>query len=99
MLELLLSIKFCTFLLFVCCTSILEELIRFVRSLFCFPFLNLREELVKECLNRGTELVQAIADSLFNLPSTEDVDGPLVKLPAPVTRLPREKHVSSFMLC
>ncbi|GMN60867.1 hypothetical protein TIFTF001_029956 [Ficus carica] len=50
-----------------------------------------REELVKECLKKGTELVQAIADNLFNLPSTEDVDGPLVKLPPPTTRLPREK--------
>ncbi|KAG6706704.1 hypothetical protein I3843_07G227200 [Carya illinoinensis] len=50
-----------------------------------------REELVKECLQKGTELVQAIANTLFNLPSTEDVDGPLVKLPPPTTRLPREK--------
>ncbi|PON88975.1 Ribosomal biogenesis regulatory protein [Trema orientale] len=59
-----------------------------------FPSLpSSREELVKECLKRGTELVQAIADTLFNLPSTEDVDGPLVKLPPPVTRLPREKHL------
>ncbi|EXC33018.1 Ribosome biogenesis regulatory-like protein [Morus notabilis] len=50
-----------------------------------------REELVNECLKKGTELVQAISDTLFNLPSTEDVDGPLVKLPPPATRLPREK--------
>lgn len=43
-------------------------------------------------------LVQAIADALFNLPSTEDRDGPLVKLPPPTTRLPREKPVwSSFL--
>ena len=56
-----------------------------------------REELVEECLQKGTELVQVIADSLFSLPSTEDVDGPLVELPPPVTRLPREKHVSSFI--
>jgi regulator of ribosome biosynthesis len=48
---------------------------------------------VKECLNHGTKLVQAIADKLFNLPSTEDVDGPIVKLPPPTTRLPREKHL------
>jgi hypothetical protein len=53
----------------------------------------IRQELVKECLQKGTELVQAIADSLFTLPSTEDVDGPLVKLPPPTTKLPREKHV------
>ncbi|KAJ7956672.1 Ribosome biogenesis regulatory protein [Quillaja saponaria] len=52
-----------------------------------------RDELVAECLQKGTELVQAIADRLFNLPSTEDVDGPLVKLPSPTTRLPREKHL------
>lgn len=48
---------------------------------------------MKECLKQGTELVQAIANNLFNLPSTEDVDGPIVKLPTPTTRLPREKHV------
>lgn len=54
----------------------------------------LREELVKECLQEGTKLVQAIADRLFNLPSTEDVDGPIVKLPPPTTKLPRSKHVS-----
>ncbi|KAF7844613.1 ribosome biogenesis regulatory protein-like protein [Senna tora] len=52
-----------------------------------------REDLVNECLQKGTELVQAITDSLFNLPSTENVDGPLVKLPPPVTKLPREKHL------
>ncbi|XP_021835505.2 ribosome biogenesis regulatory protein homolog [Spinacia oleracea] len=52
-----------------------------------------REELVKECLEKGTELAQAIADSLFNLPATEDVDGPIVKLPPPTTRLPRQKHL------
>ena len=53
-----------------------------------------REELAKECLQEGIKLVQAVADRLFNLPSTEDVDGPLVKLPPPTTKLPREKHVS-----
>ncbi|KAJ4957404.1 hypothetical protein NE237_024515 [Protea cynaroides] len=52
-----------------------------------------REQLVKECLQKGTELVQAIADVLFNLPSTEDRDGPIVQLPPPTTRLPREKHL------
>ncbi|KAK1403546.1 Ribosome biogenesis regulatory protein [Heracleum sosnowskyi] len=50
-----------------------------------------REELVKESLQQGTKLVQAIADSLFSLTSTEDRDGPIVKLPPPTTRLPREK--------
>jgi hypothetical protein len=57
----------------------------------------IRQELVKECLQKGTELVQAIADSLFTLPSTEDVDGPLVKLPPPTTKLPREKHVLTLL--
>ncbi|CAN1274722.1 Ribosome biogenesis regulatory protein homolog [Linum perenne] len=52
-----------------------------------------REELVKECLKKGAELVQAIADGVFNLPSTEEVQGPLVKLPPPTTKLPREKHL------
>ncbi|ESQ52452.1 hypothetical protein EUTSA_v10016958mg [Eutrema salsugineum] len=52
-----------------------------------------REELVKECITEGTKLVQAIADSLFNFPSTETSDGPLVQLPPPTTKLPREKHL------
>ncbi|CAM8939441.1 unnamed protein product [Rhodiola kirilowii] len=52
-----------------------------------------REELVKECLENGTRLVQEIADALFNLPSREDIDGPIVTLPKPTTRLPREKHL------
>ncbi|KMZ63973.1 Ribosome biogenesis regulatory protein-like protein [Zostera marina] len=51
-----------------------------------------REELTQECLNKGTELVQAIANELFSLPSHEDRDGPLIKLPDPSTALPREKH-------
>lgn len=48
---------------------------------------------MKECLQQGTKLVQAIADALFNLPSTESPDGPLVQLPQPTTRLPRAKPV------
>ncbi|XP_057465152.1 ribosome biogenesis regulatory protein homolog [Actinidia eriantha] len=57
-----------------------------------FPSLpSSREELVKECLQKGTKLVQAVADALFNLPSSEDRDGPIVTLPPPTTRLPREK--------
>lgn len=52
-----------------------------------------RDELVKECLEKGTELAQALADSLFNLPATEDVDGPIIKLPPPTTRLPRQQHL------
>ncbi|GAA0141152.1 ribosomal protein [Lithospermum erythrorhizon] len=49
------------------------------------------EELVNESLQLATKLVQAVADSLFNLPSIEDPDGPLVKLPPATTKLPREK--------
>lgn len=49
---------------------------------------------MKECLEKGTELAQALADSLFNLPATEDVDGPIIKLPPPTTRLPRQQHVN-----
>ncbi|XP_021741711.1 ribosome biogenesis regulatory protein homolog [Chenopodium quinoa] len=52
-----------------------------------------REELVKQCLEKGTELAQAIADALFTLPANEDVDGPIVTLPPPTTRLPRQKHL------
>ncbi|KAL5123808.1 Ribosome biogenesis regulatory [Glycine soja] len=40
----------------------------------------------------GTHLVQAIADALFILPSTEDLDGTLVTLPPSLTKLLREKH-------
>ncbi|XP_030553401.1 ribosome biogenesis regulatory protein homolog isoform X2 [Rhodamnia argentea] len=59
-----------------------------------FPSLpSSREELIQKCLEKGTELVQVVADALFNLPSTEDVDGPIVKLPPPTTKLPREKHL------
>ncbi|KAL6992868.1 hypothetical protein U1Q18_010988 [Sarracenia purpurea var. burkii] len=50
-----------------------------------------RDELVKECLQKGTELVQVVADTLFNLTSIEGSDGPIVALPPPTTRLPREK--------
>ncbi|XP_052187487.1 ribosome biogenesis regulatory protein homolog [Diospyros lotus] len=50
-----------------------------------------REELVTECLQKGAKLVQALADALFNLPSTEDPDGPTVTLPPPTTKLPRAK--------
>ncbi|CAK9329591.1 unnamed protein product [Citrullus colocynthis] len=52
-----------------------------------------REELVNECIQKGTELVQAIANKLFFLPPTEAKDGLLVELPPPKTRLPREKHL------
>ncbi|XP_020089351.1 ribosome biogenesis regulatory protein homolog [Ananas comosus] len=52
-----------------------------------------REELIMVCLQKGTELVQEIANALFSLPSTEDPDGPIIKLPPPTTKLPREKHL------
>ncbi|CAH2058859.1 unnamed protein product [Thlaspi arvense] len=52
-----------------------------------------RDELVQECITEGTKLVQAIADALFNFPSTETIDGPFVQLPPPTTKLPREKHL------
>ncbi|CAH8392629.1 unnamed protein product [Eruca vesicaria subsp. sativa] len=56
-----------------------------------------REELVKECVTEGTKLVQAIADVLFNLSSTDSNDGPLVQLPRPSTKLPREKHHANLL--
>ena len=45
------------------------------------------------CLQKATELAQAVANSLFALPPSEDRDGPIVHLPPPTIRLPREKHV------
>ncbi|KAG4402256.1 hypothetical protein GLYMA_02G155902v4 [Glycine max] len=38
----------------------------------------------------------AIADALFILPSTEDLDGTLVTLPPSLTKLLREKHSSNI---
>lgn len=60
---------------------------------------NLRQELVAKCLKQGTKLVQAIADDLFVLPSTDDLDGPIIKLPPPTTRLPRSKPASFYLVC
>lgn len=54
-----------------------------------------REEVVRVAIEQGTKLVQAVADALFSLPSRQDPDGPIVQLPAPTTKLPREKPVSS----
>ncbi|CAN6456389.1 unnamed protein product [Victoria cruziana] len=51
------------------------------------------QEAAEECLRKGTELIQAVTDVLFALPSTEDLDGPLVQLPPATTKLPREKHI------
>ncbi|KAI3934737.1 hypothetical protein MKW98_012740, partial [Papaver atlanticum] len=42
-------------------------------------------------LAKATELVQAIVNAVFNIPTREDLDGPIVTLPAPTARLPREK--------
>nr|GEV64036.1 ribosome biogenesis regulatory protein homolog [Tanacetum cinerariifolium] len=52
---------------------------------------NNRDDLVKECIAHGTKLIQAVADALFSLPSSEDASGPVVSLPPPTTKLPREK--------
>ncbi|KAK3132633.1 hypothetical protein QOZ80_6AG0525420 [Eleusine coracana subsp. coracana] len=52
-----------------------------------------RAELRETCLQKATELAQAVADVLFALPPNEDRDGPIVRLPPPATRLPREKHL------
>uniref|UniRef100_A0A452XT44 Ribosome biogenesis regulatory protein n=2 Tax=Aegilops tauschii subsp. strangulata TaxID=200361 RepID=A0A452XT44_AEGTS len=52
-----------------------------------------RAELRDECLRKATELAQAVANALFSLPATEGRDGPLVRLPPPTNRLPREKHL------
>lgn len=46
------------------------------------------------CLRKGTKLAHAVADTLFALPPIEDLDGPIVHLPPPAIRLPREKHES-----
>ncbi|KAL6561230.1 hypothetical protein OROMI_016831 [Orobanche minor] len=50
--------------------------------------LRLPGEMVKEAIEQDTKLVQAVADALFSLPSTEDPDGPIVVLPAPSHILP-----------
>ncbi|KAG6493893.1 hypothetical protein ZIOFF_048896 [Zingiber officinale] len=63
-----------------------------ISSAFLFVVM-IREELTKLCLEKGMELVQAIANALFALPATEDRDGPIVHLPQPTAKLPREKHV------
>ncbi|XP_020586854.1 ribosome biogenesis regulatory protein homolog [Phalaenopsis equestris] len=57
------------------------------------PLPSSREELERQCLEKGTELVQEIVNVLFSLPASEELDGPIVQLPKPTTRLPREKHL------
>ncbi|RZS07565.1 hypothetical protein BHM03_00038429 [Ensete ventricosum] len=56
-----------------------------------------RQELTRACLEKGTELIQPIAHSLFALPSSDDPDGPIVLLPQPTTKLPREKQVRTAL--
>lgn len=48
-----------------------------------------------EYVENGRELVQVLVDRLFNMPSTVDKAGRLVKLPKPTLQLPREKPVQS----
>uniref|UniRef100_A0A804M5I3 Uncharacterized protein n=1 Tax=Zea mays TaxID=4577 RepID=A0A804M5I3_MAIZE len=55
----------------------------------------LREKLRQECLWKGTELAHGVADALFAVSPTEDLDGPIVHLPPPAVRLPREKHLGA----
>jgi len=52
-----------------------------------------REERNAEYLEQGRELVQVLVERLFNMPSTVDKVGRLVKLPKPTLQLPREKQV------
>ena len=61
--------------------------------MFCYLLDHFRDDLVKECIAHGTKLIQAVADALFSLPSSEDASGPVVSLPPPTTKLPREKPV------
>ncbi|KAG0592819.1 hypothetical protein KC19_1G283400 [Ceratodon purpureus] len=49
------------------------------------------EERDAEYVESGRELVQELVDRLFNMPSTVDKAGRLVKLPKPSLQLPREK--------
>jgi regulator of ribosome biosynthesis len=48
----------------------------------------IREERDAEYLEQARVLVQALADALFNLPSTLDKVGQLVNLPCPRMQLP-----------
>jgi hypothetical protein len=56
--------------------------------------ISVREEIARECLERGQKALQALAEKLFMLPSTPEKIGRLVKLPPPTIQLPREKPVS-----
>ncbi|KAH7422610.1 hypothetical protein KP509_12G016900 [Ceratopteris richardii] len=50
-----------------------------------------KEEVTRECLARGEQALQVLAEKLFSIPSTPDKAGPIVQLPAPTLQLPREK--------
>ncbi|KAI5058043.1 hypothetical protein GOP47_0026213 [Adiantum capillus-veneris] len=50
-----------------------------------------KEEITRECLERGEQALQALAEKLFSLPSTADKTGRIVQLPSSTIRLPREK--------
>lgn len=78
-----------------------DKLLTKMLILFCvllIAWLYIREDLVKETIAHATKLLQAVADSLFNLPSAEDASGPIVSLPPPTTKLPREKPVCYFLV-
>lgn len=55
------------------------------------PSTSSRDDISQSCLQRGAQLLQGLAAKLFNLPSTVDKVGRLVRLPPPTTPLPREK--------
>jgi regulator of ribosome biosynthesis len=57
----------------------------------------IREER-RQYLEQARVLVQALADALFNMPSTLDKVGRLVNLPHPRMQLPREKLVCAWGL-
>ncbi|MCO5613345.1 hypothetical protein L7F22_067621 [Adiantum nelumboides] len=50
-----------------------------------------KEEITLECLAKGEQALQALAEKLFSLPSISDKTGRIVRLPLPTIQLPREK--------
>jgi hypothetical protein len=59
---------------------------------------SMTEEERRQYLEQARVLVQALADALFNMPSTLDKVGRLVNLPHPRMQLPREKLVCAWGL-
>lgn len=55
--------------------------------------LQCREDADAACLRVGRDVLQALANAVFSLPSRPDKAGRLVDLPPPTTPLPREKPV------